>query len=252
MKLLLDLGDPILASAEVKTEGRTVRIAASSPLNGGQFAAVLAPAVQAQRSTTKRMQSINNMKQLGLAFHNYSQAHNGRFPTSVMIGPDGKTPYSWRVAVLPYLEQNELYKQYNFNEPWDGPNNRKLLDKMPPTFRHPDGDRKSSSYYMPANPRAMGAAPGEGLMSSITDGLSYTIALVEARRDIPWTKPEDIPVPVPADGANAPLPKLGGFEPGGFNALFSDGAVRTLEDSIAPDTLKAFFSKDGGEVIQAF
>ncbi len=251
-KILLDLADPVLEVAEVKVEGRTVRLTAASPLKPGQFAAALAPAVQAQRSSAKRMQSINNMKQIGLAFHNYAQAHDGRFPTSVMIGPDGKTPYSWRVAVLPYLEQNELYKQYNFNEPWDGPNNRKLLDKMPPTFLHPDGDRKSSSYYMPSNPRAMGDAPGGGLISSITDGLSYTIALVEARRDIPWTKPEDIPVPVPADGPNAPLPKLGGFAPDIFNALFSDGAVRTIKNSIAPDTLKAFFSKDGGEVIQAF
>ena len=107
------------------------------------------------RAAAKRTQSVNNLKQLGLAMHNYAQAHGGRFPAAAMFGPDGKTPYSWRVAVLPYLEQNDLYKQYNFNEPWDGPNNRKLLDKMPAIFAHPDGPRNSPAYYMPTGPHTI-------------------------------------------------------------------------------------------------
>ena len=244
----LDIADPVLGGAEVKVEGRSVRLTSTSDLKAGQFAAALAPAVQAQRSSAKRMQSVNNMKQIGLAFHNYAQAHGDKFPTSVMIGPDGKTPHSWRVAILPYIEQNDLYRQYKLDEPWDGPNNRKLLDKMPVIYGHPDGDRKSSSYYMPTNPHAFGS-PQASEISKIVDGLSYTIALVEARREIPWTKPEDIPVPAPTDGPDAPLPKLGGFSPEGFNATFADGAVRFLKSSIAPETLKAFFSKDGGEAI---
>ncbi len=249
-KILLDIADPVLEAAEVKVEGRTVHLTATSALKSGQFAAALAPAFQAQRSTARRMQSTNNMKQLGLAFHNYAQVNKGQFPTSVMIGPDGKTPYSWRIAVLPYLEQNDLYKQYNFNEPWDGPNNRKLLDKMPVIFHHPDGDGKSSSYYLPVNAHAVGS-PQPSDIAKMTDGLSNTILLVEARREIPWTKPEDIPVPVPTDGPDAPLPKLGGFSTDGYNAAFADGAVKFLKDSIDPETLKALFSKDGGELMQA-
>ncbi len=184
--------------------------------------------------------------------HNYSQAHGGRFPAAVMVGPDGKTPYSWRVAVLPYIEQEPLFRQYNFNEPWDGPNNRKLLDKMPMMFAHPDGPRNSPAYYMPTGPHTISPDNQGPLLAQITDGLSYTIALVEARRDIPWTKPDDIPFVGIGQGAdNAPLPPLGGFSAGGFNAAFADGAVRFISEKVDPNVLKALLSRDGGEVIDA-
>jgi prepilin-type processing-associated H-X9-DG protein len=80
----------------------------------------------------------------------------------------------------------------------------------------------------------------------ITDGSSNTILAVEAKREIPWTKPEDIPF-----DPNVPLPELGGFTPDGFNALFADGSVHYLKKSIAPTTLKALITRDGGEVISS-
>ncbi len=242
----------LLDRAEIKADGKTVRLAAVSDLDPARTVAALAPAVQARRSSAKRIQSVNNLKQLGLAMHNYSQAHGGRFPAAVMVGPDGKTPYSWRVAILPYIEQEPLFRQYNFNEPWDGPNNRKLLDKMPMMFAHPDGPRNSPAYYMPTGPHTISPDNQGSLLTQITDGLSYTIALVEARRDIPWTKPDDISFVGIGQGAdNAPLPPLGGFSAGGFNTAFADGAVRFISEKVDPNVLKALLSRDGGEVIDA-
>jgi prepilin-type processing-associated H-X9-DG protein len=80
----------------------------------------------------------------------------------------------------------------------------------------------------------------------ITDGTSNTILAVEAQRDIPWTKPEDIPF-----NPNAPLPELGGFTPDGFNAAFADGSVRFLKKSINSNVLQALITRDGGEVVRS-
>ncbi len=215
-------------------------------------------------------------------------------------------PYSWRVTILPYIEQQALYNAYNFDEPWDGPNNRKLIEKMPAIYHYPgaEGPPASpghSSYFVftgastvlsvgppqagaGGQPQAVGGAtrditrpnerapranvtppqapdggfstpplqpepvpPSEGpSFMQITDGTSNTILAVEARRDIPWTKPEDIPF-----DSKAPLPELGGFLENGFNALFADGSVHFLKKSIQPQVLKALITRDGGEVISS-
>jgi hypothetical protein len=242
----------MLDRAEIKVDGKSVRVSAVSDLDPPKTVAALAPLVQGRRAAAKRLQSVNNLKQLCLAMHNYAQSHQGRFPAAVMYGPDGKTPHSWRVAVLPYLEQQALYDQYKFDEPWDGPNNRKLLDKMPLLFAHPDSPRNSPAYYMPTGPHTISPDNQGSSFPQITDGTSNTIALVEARRDIPWTKPEDIPIVGVGEGLNnAPLPPLGGFSAGGFNAAIADGSVRFISEKIDPTVLKALFSRDGGEVISS-
>ena len=78
----------------------------------------------------------------------------------------------------------------------------------------------------------------------IFDGTSNTILAVEARRDIPWTKPEDLPF----DPGR--LSELGGYNANGFNAVFADGAVRFLSNTVNPTVLKALITRDGGEVIR--
>ena len=100
------------------------------------------------REAAARARSINNLKWIGLALHNFHSAHD-QFPPAVIAGPDGKPWHSWRVLLLPYLEQAELYNQYRFDEPWDGPNNIKLLDRMPEVFRDPihGDDRGHFTHY---------------------------------------------------------------------------------------------------------
>jgi prepilin-type processing-associated H-X9-DG protein len=78
----------------------------------------------------------------------------------------------------------------------------------------------------------------------ITDGTSNTILAVESNRDVPWTKPEDIPF-----DPNGPVPELGNFSPNGFNAAFADGAVRFISKAVNPQVLKALITRSGGEVI---
>ncbi len=201
----------------------------------------------AAREAARRATSQNNMKHLALALHNYADAR-GHFPPAVVLGPDGKTPHSWRVEILPYLEITgvQLHKQYKMDEPWDSDNNKKILLQMPSVFRSPNDNEKSfhTAYFAVTGPETIFFDAKGTKFQQITDGTSNTIMLVEAKRDIPWTKPEDIPV-----DADKPLPKLGGWTEGGFNATFADGSVRMVADKVDEDVLRALFTKAGREPV---
>ncbi|HZW31137.1 MAG TPA: DUF1559 domain-containing protein, partial [Isosphaeraceae bacterium] len=273
---VLQAADSLLEKARVVTSENFVHLRAESSVDLAEGIRLVVPAVTTARAAARRTMSVNNLKQIALAFHNYHDA-NGCFPSPVLLGGKNKSiPYSWRVALLPFLAQQDLYNQYNFDEPWDGPNNRKLLDKMPAiyTYPGPDGSPSSptnSSYFVFTGPSTVlsvgpgqgpaggaagmigpkGAVPGGAKaaavpagpgIADITDGTSNTILAVEAQREIPWTKPEDIPFE-----PKGPLPELGGFTPDGFNAVFADGAVRYIKKSIAPVVLRALITRDGGE-----
>src|SRR4029077_6226529 len=146
------------------------------------------------RRAAQRVQSQNNLKQLGLAMHNYLSTNN-TFPANAIYAKDGRALLSWRVMLLPYLDQNELYKQFKLDEAWDSPHNRKLLEKMPAVFKSPAGKAKHPYGTFYQGFHGTGAIfdgkAGIGI-ADITDGTSNTIMFVEAAKDVPWTKPEDL------------------------------------------------------------
>jgi Protein of unknown function (DUF1559) len=263
-QVLLQLfAEPILENAR-RVEGKDVRVVQfSSQTDVGVVAVVqsMMPSVIAVHASALRAQSVNNMRQILLAMLNY-ESTNGHFPPAVGRSPDGRVAHSWRVALLPYLEQDSLYKQYDFTEPWDSPKNLKLIDKMPAVYGYPgdvgeSGKPGRAAYFVPTGVQTMfpplPSVPGVKF-AAITDGTANTIMLLEAKRNIPWTKPEDIPIdPGAAEAPNVdpaiPLPKLGGFSPNGFHAGMVDGSVRFLSHGINPFVLKALFTRAGGEVI---
>ena len=91
--------------------------------------------------TRRGGQCINNLKQIGLAMHNYHARHK-TFPPAYTVDKDGKPLLSWRVLILPYLEQDALYKEFHLDEPWDSEHNRALIDRMPTTYLCPGGSSK--------------------------------------------------------------------------------------------------------------
>jgi Protein of unknown function (DUF1559) len=190
------------------------------------------------------------LKQIMLAFHNYHSTFN-TFPPPALKDKDGKIPYSWRVAILPYIDQQALYNAYKFDEPWDSPSNRELLTKMPAVYRHPSqpANASTTSYVAPMSRDAIMQPTGDGTkIQDITDGTSNTIMVVEAKTDIPWTKPDDLPVGDLKD-FRAPAPKIPGVTPDGFYGAMADGSVRFFSSDNNPQVLKALFSRDGGEVL---
>jgi hypothetical protein len=236
-----------------------------------------AAAGAAAAKARSRAKSIDNLVRIGLALHNY---HNARseFPPAVMYGPDGKPWHSWRVLILPYLGQDELYRSYDFDQPWDSPKNRKLIDRMPDVYREPAyGEAKGPfAHYAaligedtcfptkrPAGPGGTapaGTSPRDarGLgIEHITDGTSNTmmVAPVEPGRKIPWTKPEDIAVGPDFPGLGKPggiaTPYTLGGRPGAVGVapiLFASCDVRVIAATIDRTTLNAVLTAHGGEV----
>jgi peroxiredoxin len=165
--------------------------------------------------------SQKKMSQLGLAVHEYHSQH-GHFPPAVLTGPDGKTPYSWRVALLPLLGRNDLYSQYHQDQPWDSEANRKVLKQMPDVYRapHAAADSHETAYLAVTGPNSAFADKEGTTIRQLADGTSNVVMLVEARSSIPWTKPEDL------SREDRTLPKLAAFYHDGFNALMADGYPR--------------------------
>ena len=213
--------------------------------------ALLLPAVQSAREAARRAQCVNNLKQIGLAMHNYHSANNC-FPPQAITDEDGKPLLSWRVLLLPYLEQAPLYSQFHLNEPWDSPNNKPLLAMMPALFRCPSDPTPLqaglTSYEGVVGPRTMfpGGRHAPVGIADVTDGTSNTLFVGETRTPVPWTAPSDNPL-------NLSLPQagFGSLHPGGFNTLFVDGSVRFIKLSINPVLLQGLLTRNGGEVISA-
>jgi prepilin-type processing-associated H-X9-DG protein len=211
----------------------------------GMAASMMAPAVGKLREEAARNQGANNLKQIGLALHNYHDT-NGVFPSAAVVDKKGKPQLSWRVLILPYIEQDNLYKQFKLDEPWDSEHNKKLIDQMPKTYALPNKMSKpgETHYRVLVGNGALWDWIQGTEFAKITDGTSNTIMVVEAAEGVPWTKPDEFEFDPAKD-----LPKLGKAFKGGFHALFCDGSVRFLRDSVAPQNLKAMITKDGGEVI---
>jgi hypothetical protein len=254
---LLGLGalqhaEDILNSQPVKRSGDALTATINLPPHfksligtAGVAASMLAPAVGKLKDQAARAKGANNLKQIGLALHNYHDTHN-TFPSAAVVDKKGKPQLSWRVLILPYIEQDNLYRQFNLDEPWDSEHNKKLIDKMPAVYALPNKMSKpgETHYRVFVGNGAFWDWVQGITFAQITDGTSNTIMVVEAAEGVPWTKPDEFEFDPKKD-----LPKLGKSFKGGFHALFGDGSVRFLRDSVAPQTLKAMITKDGGEVI---
>jgi Protein of unknown function (DUF1559)/Domain of unknown function (DUF4190) len=207
---------------------------------------LLLPAIQKVREAANRAACSNNLKQLALAMHNYHDVH-GRFPPAVVYSKDGKPLYSWRVLLLPHLNEEGLYKQFKLDEPWDSPNNQKLLALMPHVFEDqstPTKEQSSTFYQVFTGPTTAFESPQGERLQDFTDGTSNTFLIVEAAQAVPWTKPADL-----AYDPNQPLPELGGQHAGGFNAVKADGAVRFIGAGTPEQVLRGLITRNGGEAL---
>src|SRR5207248_433869 len=103
-------------------------------------------AVQRVQETAYRTKSVSQMRQIGRAMLNY-QTVNGAFPPAVVQEP-GAHPYSWRVALLPYIDGGaQLYQRYNKNDSWNSPNNLTVLNQMPDMYAHPMEPRSATTTH---------------------------------------------------------------------------------------------------------
>ena len=193
-----------------------------------------------------RARSQNNLKQIGLALHNYESVH-GAFPAAAIVDKKGKPLLSWRVAILPYIEQNALYKQFKLDESWDSEHNLPLSRTVVKVFELPYGDPKPrhTNYRVFVGNGAMFDMVQGTTIGQIKDGTSNTIMVVEATESTPWAKPDEIEF-----DPKKPMLKHLRFEGDSVcNVLLGDGSVRALSRNIREEVVRLMIQKDEGVVI---
>ena len=216
----------------------------------GILAALLLPAVGQAREAARGSMCKNNLKQIGLALHNYHDVYK-TFPPAYIPDSDGKPMHSWRVLLLPFLEQEQMFDAYDFDKPWDHPDNLAVTRVAPHVYRCPSavgpstvGPSNGTHYvYITGKGASFEGSSGVALRD-IKDGSSNTLAVVESHEvDVDWFEPRDLDV-----SEFTAMPPAAEHS-GGFHALFFDGSVRRLPKTISLDTLKALVTPGGGEVI---
>lgn len=258
--LVAELGEA-LRSARVEIRGNTVKVAAKLPSDLGTLEQRAKAAVtelvkdESFLSARRGKVSANNLKQIVLAMHGFHD-ENKMLPPPAICDPNGKPLLSWRVVVLPYIDENALYQQFKLDEAWDSPHNIKLLEKMPKVYAVPGAKTREphTTYYQAfvgpgagfeLQPAAVIPFRARGLRfpAGFPDGISNTFLVAEAQEAVPWTKPADLKFE--PDG---PLPKLGGPFAPGFHVAFADGVVRYVPRLPEDDVLRAYITRSFGDV----
>lgn len=205
--------------------------------------------VVAVTTHANRQQAVNNMKQLAIAMHNYYDSHS-QLPGYGSVDENGEPLLSWRVHILPFVEQGDLYNEFHLDEPWDSEHNRTLISKMPEIYvplnsklSRTDG---KSNVRAPAGDDAMFPNLEGVKFNAVRDGLSNTIMLAEVpdEQAVIWTKPDRF-----EPDFEMPEKFLGGHFDQSFLAALGDGSVRFFSLQIDGDVLAALFTMDGGETI---
>jgi type II secretory pathway pseudopilin PulG len=213
--------------------------------------ALLLPAVQAAREAARRTQSRNNLKQIGLALHNYHDAYM-TFPPGAIADKEGREYHGWQTMLLPYFEAATVYNRVDFNVPWNDAKNREPMQSQIAVYLSPGiGEVKDTAGYAlthyAGNSELFRINRGFRF-SEITDGLSHTILAGEAAGNFqPWGHPGN--ARDPAKGIHAGPDSFGRPGSPAAGILMCDGSVRFFSKDVAPAVLKALATPAGGEVV---
>lgn len=251
VETLAELHDTV----KITTNDATVSYVMPKPENMETFLETLKPgfvsmfgAIRTARKAAGATSRKNNMKQIGLAFHNYHDVYN-HFPAANGDGEGAQgrqTGLSWRVYLLPFIGQSDLYQQFKRDEAWDSPHNKALIGKMPDVFKV-EGIEKpgyTSVHVFTGDSTATGTEKGIGIRD-ITDGTSNTLLAVVAGPETAeaWTKPGGLEFN--SDDPKKPLGRLGEQ----FLVLMGDGYVRFLNSDIDDETLRNLIQRNDGNVV---
>lgn len=238
---------------KVEREGKTISYTIPKPKEYGKGIDAmkaefkkLGDSVRDARSAARRMVRKNALKQIGLAFHNHHDVYN-TFGAADGSTKNRKGGLSWRVHLLPFMEQAPLYEKFNLKEPWDSEHNKKLIAEMPDLFKVEGiaDEGKTSIHVILGEGAAFGDGKTPLAIADMIDGTSNTFLAVQAGADKAdfWTKPGGLEL----DEEN-PLGILGNFGEL-FLVLMGDGSVHHISKAIDKDVLKAMMTHQGREVL---
>jgi hypothetical protein len=268
----LNMIDEKLANPPIRTEGNELVATFESESIGGAYvgtaavaAGLILPATQKVREAaarTKGLSSSPNLSQIGVGLTDHSIV-NDVLPTvppaKEKDGKGGKKGgggqmyrgggLSWRVHILPFVGEEDLFRQFNINEPWDSAQNKAVIEKMPKIYVSPIAAAPpGQTYYKVLVGKGTLFEPGARINlrgPDVPDGLSNTILAIEGGDPVIWTKPDDVIFDAETDPKSLGMPNRPGI-----NVVMADGSVHYVDlNKLTPETLRAAASRNAGDVV---
>lgn len=223
----------------------------------GLLAVFLMPSISKARAAAQRTQSMNNLKQIGLAMHNYHATYNTLPPGGIYTAED--TPYnSWMTSILPFMEQAALWNTIDSHQPWTAPKNQGAFTNLIPAFLQPGAPPESlmvgplAAAHYSGNSQVLGKNQSVRFRD-VLDGTSNTILGGEISGGImAWGDPANRRDPAAGIGSGPDQFGSMNKDSGGANMLMMDGAVRFISNSVNPDVLKNLADPAGGVPVGEF
>ncbi|MEX0791717.1 MAG: DUF1559 domain-containing protein [Pirellulaceae bacterium] len=217
----------------------------------GLMVLILWPAVSTPRVVSRRMASAHNLKHIAVALHNYHDTYN-TFPPAYIPDENGKPMHSWRVLILPFLDSGNpntkaLHRAYDFDKPWDHPDNLKVTEQMPQVYASPHypvhAEQGLTTYLAISSEATVLGTTEPSTFREITDGTSQTLMVIELlNRPVAWTEPVDIS----PDTILAQYARLADTVQHGNQVLLADESVRFIgKDQRRQNLEDGFYINDG-------
>ena len=222
-------------------------VGVSAVLVVGGLAALVLPAMGTARD---RSLCCGNLSCIALGLHSYTDTYDC-FPPAYTVDESGRPLHSWRVLILPHMDNAALYDQIRLDEPWDSPHNTALAQHMPAFYRcpgHADDGSSHTHYLAIVGQGTAFPGPESVRIRDIVDGLSRTVAVAETTESVHWMEPRDMPFDGMSFTINDPAGHaLGGPHTGGVNVLFCDDSLEFLPETVPPDIVRLLLLRDDHE-----
>lgn len=234
----LRLTDEGFLSEQVGSAAVGVDMATVAPMAVG----LALPAIASARERGRKMVAMNNLRNIGMAMLSAANT-DGRLPAPALMDPSGKPLLSWRVAVLPFIGEDELYRSFHLNEAWNSPHNQPLLLRMPKVYAdasHPElAAAGRTRYLLPVGVGTLFSGPTGMMPEQIHDGMTQTIMLFEATPEqaVEWTRPKDLTIDPKDPAASLKLPQGGRFQ-----AVMADGSMQLFTITLDATPLRHLFN----------
>ena len=224
-------------------------VAAMAVLFGALIAFVL-PAIRSRQLNNYHNQSSIHLQRIGEAMRAYHKDY-GSYPPAYVADSNGRPMHSWRVLLLPYLDETDLHARYDFNKPWDE-QDLEIESRIPGVYTSPadgtSGDEGHTSFVVIVGRRTLFPGAGTTRSTQVRDGLSGTIMVVERHNsEIPWHQPNDLRSEKMQFQVNGRGPEVASNHAGGAWVLMADGKTCFVRDRLSPDYLQSLTTIDGGE-----